>query len=300
MNHVADAFASLASGLQVMDDDYSAPPMCETCDGAGWVIFEYKQNGVVIRREQAQCPNPQCPVVREITEQRWAKLHTQAQIPPKYEDLSFESWLQLFDATPECRTGKLDAYGAAMAFVEARENRFYFTLDDAAARVGLKPLDWDQSLRCGLVLSGVNGVGKTSLAVSIARALLNQGAAVLYIRLSEFFDALKERFENKTDYELLPGSTDEASLMTTVQCAPVLVIDEFYADVTKWRKERAEALINYRYSNNLPTVITTNLKRDELPMLWGMTTGQRIQSMCHWIQMGGEVIRDRAAEVVSR
>ena len=298
---LSESLAVVGAQIEVVEGEYPQLPTCETCGGAGFVVSPLrKREDGTFGQDMFECPDPDCPVVRQQQAARWTKLCTQAQIPPEYGDLSFQSWETLFDEQPDSYAGKQDALGAALAFVDARNDGCRFTLAEAAERVGLPAQALEDSRRGGLVLSGANGVGKTSLAVSIARDLLNYGVAVLYIRLGEFFDGLKERFKDKSDYDFLPDAEDESALMTMAQRVPVLIIDEFYADATAWRKERAGQLVNYRYTHQMPTVITTNLSRDALVALWGATTGHRIQAMSHWITMTGLELRKRGGEVHSR
>lgn len=272
---------------------------CETCGGVGFVVAANVPHDHPYFGRPIPCPAPSCPTLKELRDARYAKLCTLAQIPAEYQSLTFAQWEDL-SRFPDAIAGKRGALGAAYAFVEAAEYDFKFTLDTAAELAGVEVPEFDSGRKCSIVYSGKNGVGKTSLAVSIARALLDSGYAVVYVRLMEFLDALKERFEKKDAYELGGDAEDEAGVMRTYQQAPVLIIDEFPAEKTDWRRERVEQLINYRYTHQLPTIITTNLDADTLTMLWGMTTGHRIQAMSHWIEVGGMELRPRAGKWESR
>lgn len=288
------------SDLQFSEAQAAPAPYCPTCGGAGFIRAVYRKNGQVVGRDYIPCNNPNCPVIHENTVKRNDSLYKTAAIPAEYQDLSFERWQKLRTERPDLATGKLDALGAALAFTKAASKKFFFDLDEAASAVGL-PVPEDLSKgKCSIVFSGANGVGKTSLAVSIARELLAMNTQVVYMRFSEFFDGLKERFDKKPLYQYFPTLQSETEVMTHFQYAPVLILDEFYADVTDWRRERAEQLINYRYTHQMPTIITTNLDADSLISLWGMTTGHRIQAMTHWFQVTGQELRSRAGMVKSR
>jgi DNA replication protein DnaC len=275
--------------------DFDAPQTCPTCGGLGWVIPDVP-NSHPLFGKGVPCPNPDCKTTAERREERYAKLCTLSQIPAEYQrdEVSFAGWQEL-EQIPALIEGKRGALGAALAFIASRERGFKFTLDDAAALGGIPEPEFASNARCSLVLTGRNGVGKTSLAVSIAKLLLEDGVPVVYLRFADFFDGLKERFKGKASYEFGGDEADdEAAYLRQYQQAPVLVLDEFGADVTDWRRERAEALINYRYTNQLPTIFTTNLDEKQLLHLWGLTLGSRIQAMAHWVLVDGVELRERA------
>lgn len=284
-------------GAARMQAEVEAVPMCPECDGMG-VVKTNAPLGHPLFGQLLPCPNPLCPALAEQRSQRYEKLCTLAQIPEEYKDLSLASWRELFEVAPQYRAGKLAAYGAALAFIEAREDRFYFTLDYAAELVGIEVPEFDAPRRCSLVYYGTFGVGKTSLAVCVARELLDTYRVnVVYLLMGEFFTALQERFEKKTEYEFGGEASDEAELMRTYQQAPVLVIDEFPLKPGKsdWWERAVYSLINYRHIHHMPTIITTNFTFDQLTDSWGGMIGHRLHTMAHWIEVGGLEMRRRDA-----
>lgn len=273
-------------------------PVCETCGGVGWISRKVHQGGALIRTEYPPCPDPHCPALADARRARYEKLCTLAQIPREYQSLTFESWYAL---APAQREGKLDAMGATLAFAGAIEQGGVpFALAQAAVLVGLTPLDGDDRACNSLVLSGERGIGKTSLAVCAVQELIGAGHQAVYLRLMEYFDAIKERFKEKDQYELAGDAVDEVQVQHTYMQAPVLVIDEWPGEATDWRREKAEQLINYRYANGLPTLITTNLSYDEFVRVWGGIIAQRVRKMAHWIEMGGVILRPQSRNTVSR
>lgn len=270
---------------------------CETCGGIGWISRKVHQNGVLIRTEYPPCPDPHCPALADARRTRYEKLCTMAQIPREYQMLSFTRWYEL---PPEQRSGKMDALGAALAFAHSSATEFYFTLADAADAVGLLADSFDDRRCNSLVLSGERGIGKTSLAVCAAKELLDAGQQAVYVRLMDYFDAIKERFKDKDRYALGGDAVDEAGVQHTYMQAPVLVLDEWPMEATDWRREKAEQLVNYRYTNGLATLMTTNLSFDAFVGVWGMTIGQRVRKMAHWLEMGGVVLRPQSRNTVSR
>jgi len=106
-----------------------------------------------------------------------------------------------------------------------------------------------------LMLMGQSGLGKTYLMHAMARRLLQRGKNVLIISAYRFLDAARKAyFSHKTDE------------LDTLMNADILMIDDFGSEpmienvtITQWFN-----LINERQVRNLPTVISTNLQKDEL------------------------------------
>ena len=264
-------------------------PHCDVCDGLGYVRVQLPV-GHPHFGELFPCPGSngvECPVVGKQRRERYAKLTTLAQIPAGYQMLSFDNWREL-EQYPEYMAGKYDAYGAALAFIAARDDGYHFSMDDAAEMVDLDTPEIDTGKRNSIVYYGAPGLGKTSLAVSIARHLLDNGEAVVYVQLTQFFDALKKTFGED-------ALEDEDDVLRRYKQAPVLVIDEFHADPgkTDWRRGRAYDLINYRYANQLPTIITTNYSDVQIEAAWGEPTAHRMEAMAHWIELSGLELRRR-------
>lgn len=133
------------------------------------------------------------------------------------------------------------------------------------------------STRGGLYISGPKGTGKTFLAALIAGEKLRQGLPTLFVFVPDLLDSFRQAMHD--------GQGDDVA--KTAREADFLVLDDMGAErATAWVAEQLMALINYRYSHQLPTVITSNYQLDELAdHLSGMgprgeerITGERICS----------------------
>jgi DNA replication protein DnaC len=76
-------------------------------------------------------------------------------------------------------------------------------------------------------------------------------------RTSSIADRIKESF-NKT-------VTTESEIMELYSNVDMLIIDDFGSEtISKWALEKLYRIINNRYENELPIVITTRYTREEL------------------------------------
>jgi DNA replication protein DnaC len=114
-----------------------------------------------------------------------------------------------------------------------------------------------KTLQGWLLLEGAYGCGKTHLAAAIANDAVQRGIPTLFITVPDLLDSLRFAYGN-------PETTFEARF-EEIRNADLLVMDDFGTqNATAWAQEKLFQIINYRYINKLPTVITTNLILDEI------------------------------------
>lgn len=97
-------------------------------------------------------------------------------------------------------------------------------------------------------LVGQVGSGKTHLLCAISNALLADGVQVLYFPFVEGMNNLKANFDE------LEEKTDK------IKKAEVLFVDDLFKgrDIpTGWQIETMFSIINYRYLNHLPILVTS-------------------------------------------
>ena len=117
--------------------------------------------------------------------------------------------------------------------------------------------EFSNAMKGWLLLEGAYGCGKTHLAAAIANAAVQRGLPTLFITVPDLLDSLRFAYGN-------PETTFEARF-DEIKNANLLVMDDFGTqNATNWAQEKLFQIINYRYINNLPTVITTNLILDEI------------------------------------
>jgi DNA replication protein DnaC len=104
-----------------------------------------------------------------------------------------------------------------------------------------------------LFLHGNCGVGKTHLAVAIALEVVRQKQVGVYFRVvPDLLDQLRATFDptNGVAYD---------DRFQQIRNAHLLVLDDLGTEqATSWAKEKLYQLINHRYNEQLPTVVTSN------------------------------------------
>jgi DNA replication protein DnaC len=198
-----------------------------------------------------------CPCLKP---DRFRKLIAAARIPRRYEKCSFSNFIS--------------APG---------------TSQDNALLHAHKFANEYPAVERGLLFMGPAGVGKTHLAVSILKNLIEKGFAGLFY---EFGSLLKEIQDS---YNPISKSS-ELKVLAPVFQSDVLVLDELGATVpTEWVRDTMYQIINKRYNDNKLTIFTTNYsdKNKELEERVTYRLRSRLFEMCTNIVIDGEDYRRR-------
>lgn len=135
----------------------------------------------------------------------------------------------------------------------------------------------------GLVLWGTFGTGKTHLAAAIVRQRLSEGVVGLFIKTPALLNRMRATFDKDST-----GPT-AAELLTAVKRVPLLVLDDLGVEkTTDWVTETLYEIVDSRYCDGLPLIITTNLTAPDLKKQIGKRIASRLAEMCVWIEMNGD------------
>jgi DNA replication protein DnaC len=114
-----------------------------------------------------------------------------------------------------------------------------------------------QELEGWLLIQGSYGCGKTHLAAAIANSAVEAGTPTLFLTVPDLLDTLRFTFDSQEQ------SFEER--FEQIRNAPLLILDDFGTqNATEWAREKLFQILNYRYINQLPCVVTTNLALDEI------------------------------------
>lgn len=130
-----------------------------------------------------------------------------------------------------------------------------------------------------MFISGKTGSGKTHLACAILADLFYRGKIADKkgtIKRQDFITAPELLLKIKHTFD---GHGDEAELISWYSFGDLLVLDDFGAEkASDWSNNVLYVILNRRYRNCLPTIITSNLSPQEVENEHGARIASRI--MC--------------------
>lgn len=138
----------------------------------------------------------------------------------------------------------------------------------------------------GLLLSGSVGTGKTHLAAAAAIRLMGHGIETIYGTATQMLSEIKNGW-----------STDDSRILRKLSRVPLLVIDDLGKEYSKkidgwsWAQEQFFQIINERYENYSPMIITTNHDIPQLSKVMGDAIVSRLIECCKGVRCVGDDYR---------
>ncbi|CEP41773.1 ATP-binding protein [Paraclostridium sordellii] len=117
-------------------------------------------------------------------------------------------------------------------------------------------LDIRSSRKNSIMFLGQVGSGKTHLSLAIANKLMDDGFGVLYMPYRDVITRIKQNVMNGEEYE---------RIVNRYKNAKVLLIDDlFKGSISKSDVNIVFEIVNFRYFNNLPMIVSCEKSADEL------------------------------------
>nr|WP_163238107.1 ATP-binding protein [Clostridium sporogenes] len=142
----------------------------------------------------------------------------------------------------------------------------------------------------GLLLYGTPGNGKTYTVACIANFLIEKMLPVICVNADSLLNRIKDTYKKW-------GKEVEEDVIRGLDNADLLIIDDLGTEQdTEWTRTKIYNILDSRYRNGLPLIITTNLSLMELKNRYEKRTYYRILEMCTPILNGGKNIREEKAK----
>jgi len=216
------------------------------CDGSGWIL------GPEDVARPCQC--------RAERLSRGRSRGISSVIPPRYSGVSFDR-PPVSDMARDLQTK--GAVAEVQGFVDELEER----LDEGR----------------GLWLFGDTGTGKTTLAMLISKAAMEDGRTVAIYSLPKLLARIRRTYDSE------PGGDSYLSFFERLTSVDLLHLDDLGAEKrSDWVLEQLYALINERYETQRSVVITTNLPHEQLEEQIGPRTVSRLTQICDEVAVFGD------------
>ena len=109
----------------------------------------------------------------------------------------------------------------------------------------------------GLDIEGTNGTGKTHLAAAIALQLIHEGVPVICKTSSDLLLDIKKSFDG--------DGMRESDVLDIYKRVDLLIIDDLGKEqCSDWSMSTLYSILNDRYEDMKPTIVTTNYNADAL------------------------------------
>jgi DNA replication protein DnaC len=178
-----------------------------------------------------------CPTCKR--QQNAMRLLAESNIPKRFADCDFEN----YDAATEEQQRVLKR-------CEKYANEFTKFRDDGAC----------------LLLCGRPGTGKNHLATAISKRLLSAGHSVLRVKASQYLDAYWSK-----------AFDERESWLKGMAAVDLLMIDEIgRSSSAKAAQDAFFRILDARYEAQLPSLLATNLNREDLIDVLGEATYDRL------------------------
>ena len=148
--------------------------------------------------------------------------------------------------------------------------------------------DFSRETTEGICIYGRPGNGKSHLAAALVNAVIRRGYTAVFIEVPDLFARIKATYD---------GEGSEDRIMRSLASCDLLILDDAGAEKpTPWVREKFYQIINARYKDRKPVVITTNTPdMAGLEDIIGFRAYDRVLEMCAPLKNNGESYRRNIA-----
>jgi len=150
-------------------------------------------------------------------------------------------------------------------------------------------------LGLGYYFWGNVGAGKTYTAAILANELMKQHfVEVLFLKMPEAVARIKKSFgSDKKD--------SDKNLFEKMRDAEMLILDDLGIEkVSDWLADEIYQVVEHRYSNNLPMIITSNQSLDDLAKIYREQVSSRITEKTKSIKFTQKDKRQKLGEEIKQ
>jgi len=260
----------------LVDDPRYEPEPCPYC-GRMLKYKAYSLFGKLFGTHLERCNCPGAVAERERLYQEQLKKQQEEELRRKMERIE-----RLFQ---QSRLGKRfrDRVFETFEIRDYNKKAFEIALDYA------KNFDMYKEKGEGLFITGGYGVGKTHLAAAITNYLIrSKMATVIFGNVTILLGRLRSAYSDDSEYE-------ETQILKELYDVDLLVIDDLGKEKpTPWVEEKLYNVINERYENYRPIIVTSNLELEEIEQRLETCGGaivSRIIEMCRGVKIVGPDFR---------
>jgi len=225
---------------------------------------------------RCECEKEEARKQEELEERRQKRIRIErlfniSMLGPRFAECTFDNW--------KPRPGSEKAYEASIEYVK----------------------NWHERNKTGegLIMYGSPGNGKSHLGAAITNSLLARENTVIFANVPNLLLRIQATFGTS-------NKETQSEIMNALQLADLLVLDDAGAEKwSNWVETTLYSIVNSRYNNRLPIIVTSNLELTELKEAVGYRTFDRLLEVCPIIENTAssyrvEIASQRARKIRSK